>query len=106
MAMKQVEIKMFLHRKPDGTDSLHPWDRTIDHNGQADDWGINQHGACMGRVVVVGEYEDIEGDPREKLIEGLEKAVEKERVASQVRVNLLLERISQLKCLAHEPAKS
>ncbi|QLI49448.1 hypothetical protein vBPaeMUSP18_54 [Pseudomonas phage vB_PaeM_USP_18] len=101
MAMKQVELPMFLFRKADGTEKLCQYDHT--DNGRNQYW-LNDLGACMGRVVVVGEYEDIEGDPREKLIEGLEKAVEKERVESQVRVNLLLEKISQLKCLTHDTA--
>lgn len=99
MAMKQVEIPMYLFRNPDGTETLGQHDHT--KNG-ADEYWLGQLGACMGRVVVVGEYEDIEGDPREKLIEGLEKAVSKERAESQSRVNLLLERISQLKCLTHD----
>ncbi|QKE22873.1 hypothetical protein 8P_047 [Pseudomonas phage 8P] len=97
--MKKVEIPMFLFRKPDGTETLGQHDHT--KNG-TDQYWLDQMGACMGRVVVVGEYEDIEGDPREKLIEGLEKAVEKERVDSHVRVNALLEKISQLKCLTHD----
>lgn len=35
-------------------------------------------------------------------INGLEAAVQAERADSQVRVNLLLDRISKLKCITHE----
>lgn len=98
----KVELPMFLHRKPDGTSSVHNWDRTVDHNGRVDEFNISQYGACMGKVIVYGEYEDIEGSPVEKLVEGLERALEKDRADSQVRHNKLLERIGQLRSLTHE----
>lgn len=41
-------------------------------------------------------------DLRTMEIDALEKSVEVERADSQVRVNLLLERISKLKALTHE----
>lgn len=103
MSKKKIELEMFLHRKADGTESLNQWDHT---NKGADTYWLNELGACMGKVTIIGEYEDIEGDPREKLIEGLESAIEKERGDSQARVNLLMERISQLKCITHEAAES
>lgn len=43
-----------------------------------------------------------EFDIRDKAIFMLEREVEKERADSQVRVNLLLDRISKLKAIAHE----
>lgn len=38
-------------------------------------------------------------------IDSLEKAVESERADSQMRVNILLDRISKLKCITHEAAE-
>jgi hypothetical protein len=35
-------------------------------------------------------------------IDGLEKAVQAERAESQSRVNILLDRISKLKCITHD----
>jgi hypothetical protein len=101
-ARKSVTLKMYLFRKADGTESLMEHDLT--ENGTKEYW-LRELGACMGRVEVTGTYVDIPGDPREKLIDGLEKAIEKERADSQVRVNLLLDRISQLKCLTHDQAQ-
>lgn len=43
-----------------------------------------------------------EYDARGLMIESLEFSIEKERADSQIRVNILLDRISKLKCLTHE----
>lgn len=99
MTKKSVTLEMYLHRKPDGSEKLAPHDFT--EGGKSEYW-LNEYGACMGKVVVTGEYEDIEGDPVEKLIEGLEASIERERADSQVRVGLMLDRINQLKCITHE----
>lgn len=98
-AIKQIELPMYLFRKPDGTEKLAQYDHTA---GGTKDYWLNELGACMGRVVVIGEYEDIAGDPALKLIEELEKTVLSNRAEAQVRETALLERISQLKCLTHD----
>ena len=41
-------------------------------------------------------------DTRQLQIDALQAEIQRERADSQVRVNLLLERISKLQCLAHE----
>lgn len=43
-----------------------------------------------------------EFDLRQMEVDALEASVQKERADSQVRVNLLLERISKLKAICHE----
>ena len=48
------------------------------------------------------EFDVPEFDLRTMEIDALEKSVECERANSQVRINLLLGRISKLKCLTHE----
>ena len=51
------------------------------------------------------EFDVPEFDLRQMEIDALEKCVIAERADSQVRVNLLLDRISKLKCLAHEASE-
>lgn len=48
------------------------------------------------------EFDVPEFDLRTMEIDALEKSVIAEKADSQVRVNLLLERISKLKCITHE----
>lgn len=48
------------------------------------------------------EFDVPEFDLRQMEIDALEKCVQAERADSQVRVNILLDRISKLKCLTHE----
>lgn len=100
MAMKKVEIPMFLHRKADGSERLLAFDASKSHGDPM--FNLNQYGACMGQVIVVGEYQDITVDPIEKAIDGLEAAKIKERGDSCARVAALDERIHQLKCLTHD----
>lgn len=103
---RNTEIKLYLHRKVDGTETLEKYDRSRNIlTNQICPREVAAHGACMGEVVVKCEYQTIEGDPRATLIQGLEAAVAQERADSQVRVNKLLDQISQLKCLTHEPSK-
>lgn len=86
-----VELEMYLHVR--------------DYSGErvlfATD--MSEYGyACLGRVTLVGEYEDIDKDPRQAMLEGLERQLDKERADSQSRINLLLERISKLQAIGHE----
>lgn len=100
MAMKKVEIPMFLHRKADGSEKLLPFDSSKSCGDPM--FNLNHYGACMGQVIVVGEYQGITGDPIEKAIEGLEAAKIKERGDSCARITALDERIHQLKCISHD----
>jgi hypothetical protein len=58
-------------------------------------------------LICVREVEiDIpEFDARAMIIKSLEEGIQKERADSQVRVNLLLDRISKLKAITHEVAE-
>lgn len=61
-----------------------------------------------GQVVLLGEvdveidYPEI--DTRQVAIDALEQAIQKERADSQAKINLLLERISNLQAIGHEQA--
>lgn len=48
------------------------------------------------------EFDVPEFDLRAMEIDALERCVTQERADAQVRVNLLLERISKLKCIGHD----
>lgn len=65
------------------------------HNmGSVDDYTL----ICTREV----EIDIPEFDARGLMIEKLESDVKKERADSQVRVNILLDRISKLKCITHD----
>lgn len=100
MAMKKVELPMFLHRKADGSEKLLPFDASKLDGDQM--FNLNHYGACMGAVIIIGEYQDITGDAVAKAIEGLEAAKIKERGDSCARITALDERINQLKCITHD----
>lgn len=48
------------------------------------------------------EFDIGDFDPRETELANLEAAVQQERADSQVRVNILLDRISKLKAISHD----
>lgn len=91
------------------TVTLHMYERTEDWNrGQktVDPYDFRKLPECMGGRIWIGQvdveidFPDI--DTTQAHIDQLEKEVQKERADSQVRVNLLLDRIGKLKCLTHE----
>lgn len=59
-------------------------------------------GALLGIREVEVEIEPFDIDPVVAMIDCLEAQIEKERADSQMRVNLMLERIGKLKCLEHK----
>lgn len=48
------------------------------------------------------EFDVPEFDPVTLEVESLEKAIQRERADSQVRINIMLDRISKLTCITHE----
>lgn len=99
---KKIELEIFIHRKADGSEKIELMDMTT-NLGVADDWAINHYGVCVGSTTLVGEYEDIEADPREALIDALEQSLQREIADSQVRQNKIKDQIEQLRCLTHQP---
>lgn len=98
---KKIELPVFIHRKADGTDKIALHDMTS--SSVAGDWAISHYGVCIGQTMLVGEYEDIEADPREALIDALEQSLKREIADSQVRQNKIKDQIEQLRCLTHQP---
>lgn len=89
----KTTLEMYVHRHADGLDKLH----AADMSEYGDHWGV-----CLGPVEVKCEYDAPDTDPVQAMIETLERRIDKERADSQVRINILLDRIGQLKCLPHD----
>lgn len=88
-----VETK-YLHVERDG--SRHLWSSDMSKN--------LAFGACLGPVECTITYTDLDVDPRQAMIDSLEKLITKEKGESQHKVNLLLDRIGKLKAIGHEVA--
>lgn len=91
------------------TVTLHLYESTCAWNqGKKDvfDVDFRKTASCMEDRIWVGQTEVTidwpEVDTTQLQIDALEAQVQKERADFQVRVNLLLERISKLKCLEHK----
>lgn len=77
-----------------GKVSVNDFDMSKSYNGKPSEYIL------LGTVEQELEIPDI--DLVAAQIDGLEKAVQVERAESQSRVNILLDRISKLKCLTHD----
>lgn len=97
---KAIELPIFIHRKADGTDSIELYDMTA--SSVTGDWAINHYGVCIGQTMLVGEYEDIEADPREALIDALEQSLQRDIADSHVRQSKIKDQIEQLRCITHQ----
>lgn len=78
----------------DGKVSVNDFDMSKSYNGKPSEYIL------LGTVEQELEIPDI--DLVAAQIDGLEKAVQVERAESQSRVNILLDRISKLKCITHD----
>ena len=95
------------------TITLHMYTRTAEFypagNLTVFDADFRNTPACMKGMLWLGSQEvelDVpETDIRQSMVEALEAEVKQERADSQVRVNLLLERISKLQAIGHEVAE-
>ena len=95
MAKQTVTLHMY--------ESSKPWNQGERTATQHDFRGVPE---CMdGRIYLGSQQVEIdwpEVDTRQLQIEALESEVKQERADSQVRVNLLLERISKLQAIGHD----
>lgn len=95
--MAKQKFKMWMHKNIDGTfDSGEVW------LAQCNLAGTKCFEDCVALGQVEFELDVPEVDTRQLQIDALNDQIQRERADSQVRVNLLLERISKLQCLAHE----
>ena len=89
--------------------TLHMYERTdkwSQGERRVDQFDFREHADCMKDRVWIGQCEvevDFpEIDTRQLQIDALEAQIQKERADSQVRVNLLLDRISNLRAIGHD----
>ena len=99
MQTVKTTITLYLHRKADGSETLYGGDMT---NGGDSEFWVERFGVCIGPVEVRCEYETLPGSPVGILVESLEKKIEQEREDSRKKINKMLDKISQLKCLPHD----
>lgn len=93
---EQVTLKQFLHVRPHWNTGEPEYVLTaFDISGSGS--GL----ACLGQVDVTFGVPGV--DPTLAMIDALEREVDKERSESAKKVNLLLDRISKLKCLECQP---
>lgn len=94
------------------TITLHMYESTKEWNRgerMVCDNDYRDYSECMqGRIWLGSQDVEIDfpdADTRQLQIDALEAEVQKERADSQVRVNLLLDRISKLQAIGHEVAE-
>jgi hypothetical protein len=87
--MKQT-IKFYIHQLPGEPQTARACDLS--------EWS-HLYGALLGTQEIEIEFDEINKDPLTAMVENLEAQVDRERADSQVRVNVLLDKISKLKCL-------
>ena len=97
--IKTATIEMYLHRTAEGVDTLLGHDFT---DGGTDIYFIKRFGVCMGVVKVECSYEDIDADPVERLIDALECKLNEEIADSEMRKNILIGKISELKAITYQ----
>ena len=95
MALKTVTLHMY--------ESTHDWEKG---RQQVDQYDMRKSPDLMKNRIWIGQTEveiDFpEVDTRQLQIDALNDQVQRERADSQIRVNLLLERISKLQAIGHE----
>ena len=94
MAKQTITLHMY--------ESIEPWNQgargvlTFDFRGIP----AGEGRVWLGQQDVEIDFPDV--DTRQLQVEALEAEVKQERAGSQVRVNLLLERISKLQAIGHD----
>jgi len=77
-----VEIEQYIHVRDDGSISVDKWDMS--------EFGHALLGTAMVSFIMPN------GDPVKSMVDSLEKAIEKERAESHVRINGFKDKIQQL----------
>jgi len=91
------EVKIYLLERVEGYNT---GERYISRYAEHEMSHNNGQVVCLGERIIDIDFPDI--DTRQMQVDALEKAVQAERAESQSRVNILLDRISKLKCITHE----
>ena len=95
MAKQTITLHMY-----ESTKEWNRGERMVRDNDYRDYYECMQGRIWLGSQDVEIDFPDI--DTRQLQIDALEAEVKQERADSQVRVNLLLERISKLQAIGHD----
>lgn len=98
MAKQTVTLHMY-----EKTDRWSEGNRVVDEFDYRSRPDLMKDRVWIGQCEVEIDFPEI--DTRQLQIDALEQQIQKERADSQVRVNLLMERISKLQAIAHEVAE-
>jgi hypothetical protein len=97
--MAMQKFTLWMHKNIDGFDSGVTWLAQSNLAGSQ----CFENAVSLGSTVIEIDVPEI--DTTAAAIEALEAEIQKERADSQVRVNLLLDRIGKLQCLTQEVAE-
>lgn len=89
----KTTIKLYIHQEPGK-------EQRAEICNMSDFYG---YGALLGVREVEVEFEPFDIDPVVAMIDNLEQQIAQKRADCTRECNLLLEKISQLKCLEHKP---
>lgn len=95
MAKQIITLHMYEHTEEWRTERRH-----VDEYDMRKSENLMKDRVWIGQCEVEIDFPEI--DTRQLQIDALEAQIEKERADSQFRVNLLLERISNLQAIGHE----
>lgn len=98
MAIQECKLYMF-----EDTDRIGEGRKYVSAYREHEMDHCKSHVFLLGEIFVPVDFPEL--DTRQLQIDALEQQIQKERADSQVRVNLLLDRISKLKAIAHEVAE-
>ncbi|MNP02580.1 hypothetical protein D3C76_944380 [compost metagenome] len=92
----KTTIKLYIHQLPGKEQRAEVCDMS----------GFEWYGALLGIREVEVDFEPFDVDPVVAMIDSLERQIAQKRANCTRDCNLLLEKISQLKCLEHKPERA
>lgn len=99
--VKTLEMMVYPHRKPDGTETLYTCDMT--KNGltkEVDPKWVSLHGVCLGQVKATVTYESPDENVHHAAqLQALELEIAKETSESRDRIKNMLNKREQLQAL-------
>ena len=99
--VKTVEMIIYPHRKPDGTETLYTCDMTVNAiTKEVEPKWVNLHGVCLGQVKATVTYESPDENVHHAAqLQALELEIAKETSESKDRIKNMLNKREQLQAL-------
>ena len=106
--VKTVEMIIFPHRKPDGTETLYTCDMTVNSiTKEIEPAWVSLHGVCLGQVKAQVSYKSPDDMAHiASQLEALDLEIEKEGNSSKERIKSMLNKREQLKAQAGQLEKA